>query len=102
MIQLNFKHKEMEKLYRDENYHDRRLPPNLRKSYVKKCFILETLATIQDLNKYKGLNFELYEEHYSIRINQQWRIEFDYDTLGNITIIEIIDANNHYQPNFNK
>lgn len=102
MIQLNFKHEAMEKLYRDENYHDRRLPANLRKSYVKKCFILETLATIQDLNQYRGLNFEKYEEHYSIRVNQQWRIEFDYDSLGNITIIEIIDATNHYKPNFNK
>ncbi len=81
MMQLNFKHEEMEKLYRDATYHDRRLPTNLRRSYVKKCFILETLATIQDLNQYKGLNFEKYKEHYSIRINKQWRIEFDYDAL---------------------
>lgn len=81
MMQLNFKYEEMEKLYRDATYHDRRLPTNLRRSCVKKCFILETLATIQDLNQYKGLNFEKYKEHYSIRINKQWRIEFDYDTL---------------------
>ena len=35
MNKLIFRHKEMELLYRDQNYHDRRLPENLRRSYAK-------------------------------------------------------------------
>ena len=35
MNKLLFRHKEMELLYRDQNYHDRRLPENLRRSYAK-------------------------------------------------------------------
>lgn len=102
MIQLRFKHQAMEKLYRDNSYHDPRLPNELRRSYIKKCFILETLNTISDLKHYTGLKFEHYQNYYSIRINKQRRITFDYDKHWNITIIEVIDATNHYKANFNR
>ena len=69
MNKLIFKHKEMELLYRDQDFHDRRLPPNLRRSYAKKCQILEATPSIKTLVSMKGLNFEPYEDHYSIRVN---------------------------------
>nr|DAK48318.1 MAG TPA: hypothetical protein [Caudoviricetes sp.]DAN25681.1 MAG TPA: hypothetical protein [Bacteriophage sp.] len=46
---LIFKHKEMEMLYRDQDFHDRRLPANLRRSYAKKCQILEDTPSIKNL-----------------------------------------------------
>jgi plasmid maintenance system killer protein len=102
MVKLKFKHESMELLYRDKDYQDRRLPNELRRAYIKKCFILETLENIQDLKNYRGLNFEHYKDHYSIRVNNQRRIEFDYDSYKNITIIEVLDITNHYKKNFNR
>lgn len=90
----------MEMLYRDQDYHDRRLPENLRRNYVKCCLTLETTPSIKNLTALTWLNFEHYEDHYSIRVNQQRRIEFDYSTSGEIIIFNIFDVNNHYKPNF--
>lgn len=75
---LIFKHEEMEKLYRDQDFFDARLPQNLRRSYAKKCQILEDTPSVKNLVALNGLNFEPYEDHYSIRVNKGWRIEFDY------------------------
>lgn len=100
MNKLIFKHKEMELLYRDQGFHDRRLPPNLRRSYAKKCQILEATPSIKTLVSMKGLNFEPYEDHYSIRVNAWWRIEFDYNQAWEIIIFNIFDVNNHYKKNF--
>lgn len=97
---LIWKVKAMEMLYRDQDYHDRRLPENLRRSYAKKCQILEDTPSIKNLVAQKWLNFEPYEEHYSIRVNDWWRIEFDYTHEGEIIIFNIFDVNNHYKKNF--
>lgn len=100
MNKLIFKHKEMELLYRDQDFHDRRLPENLRRSYAKKCQILEDTPSIKNLSALTGLNFEPYEWHYSIRVNKWWRIEFDYMQDWQIIIFNIYDVNNHYKKNF--
>ncbi|MDR2191178.1 MAG: type II toxin-antitoxin system RelE/ParE family toxin [Candidatus Peribacteria bacterium] len=100
MIQLIFKHKELEYLYRDEDYRHRKMSYEIQRSYVKKCRYLEHMNSIQELYDLKSLHYEKYKAYHSIRINQQWRIVFDVDNVGKITVIEIIDVNNHYQPNF--
>lgn len=76
---LFFKHKTMELLYKDQDYHDRRLPENLRRRYAKTCQLLEATPNIQTLRAIRGLKFEPYEDHYNIRVNKQRRIEFDYN-----------------------
>lgn len=76
------------------------MPPEIQRSYVKKCRYLEYAETIQELYELKSLHYEKYQENHSIRINDQWRIIFSVDNIWNITIIEILDANNHYKPNF--
>ena len=90
----------MELLYKDQNYHDRRLPENLRRSYAKWCLTWENTPSIKNLIAITWLKFEHYQDHYSIRINQQRRIEFDYTNSGDIIIFNIFDVNNHYHPNF--
>lgn len=97
---LIFKHEEMEKLYRDQDFFDSRLPQNLRRSYAKKCQILEDTPSIKNLAALNGLNFEPYEDHYSIRVNKGRRIEFDYAQDWKIIIFNIYDVNNHYKKNF--
>lgn len=99
-MKLEFRHTELELLYRDRNFFDRRLPENIRKSYVYKCFILEHSETPQDLYKIKSLHYEKYWKHHSVRLNQQRRLVFDIDSLWNVFVVEIIDVNNHYKKNF--
>ncbi len=62
--------------------------------------LLENTSNFNKLYTMTGLHYEKYKDHHSIRINQQRRIEFDVDKDGNITIIQIIDVNNHYKKNF--
>ncbi len=99
-MELTFKHKELEKLYREKGYTHRKMPHDIQSRYIKTCLRLEIADIPKDLYKIPSLNFEKYEDHYSVRITKQRRIEFDMDSVGNITIIEIRDANNHYKKNF--
>jgi Plasmid maintenance system killer protein len=100
MTKLLFKHKALELLYRDQDYHHKKMPSNIQRGYVKKCRILEYMESVQDLRKMKGLHYEKYEDHHSIKINEQRRIEFEIDGIGNVIIVKILDANNHYKKNF--
>lgn len=99
-MKLTFKCKELELLYRDREYRHRKMPYEIQKSYALKCDFLECAESLYDIYARTSLHFEKYEDHYSIRITQQWRIELDIDTVGNVTILNILDANNHYQKNF--
>ena len=94
-MKLTFKCKELELLYRDREYRHRKMPYSIQKSYAIEC-----AESLYDIYARTSLHFEKYEDHYSIRITQQWRIELDIDTVGNVTILNILDANNHYQKNF--
>ena len=100
LMKLTFKCKELELLYRDREYRHRKMPYEIQKSYALKCDFLECAESLHDIYARTSLHFEKYEDHYSIRITQQWRIELDIDTVGNVTILNILDANNHYQKNF--
>ncbi len=99
-MELRFKYKEMEKLYREAGYHHRKMPHNIHRRYTKTCQKLESATMPSDLYATKALNFEKYNDHYSVRITKQRRIEFDMDSTGNITILTLLDANNHYKKNF--
>ena len=100
VMKLKFKHKELELLYRDREYRNPKMPYEIQKWYAMKCDFLESSESIQDLYKRTSLHFEKYKDHHSIRITKQRRIEFEIDNVGNVTILNIIDANNHYKKNF--
>ena len=99
-MKLKFRCEELELLYRDRNYRHRKMPYSIQKSYAMKCDFLECAETLQDIYARTSFHFEKYQDHYSIRITQQWRIELDIDKVWNVTILNILDANNHYKKNF--
>ncbi len=63
------------------NYRHRKMPYSIQKSYAMKCDFLECAETLQDIYARTSFHFEKYQDHYSIRITQQWRIELDIDKV---------------------
>jgi Plasmid maintenance system killer protein len=88
---------------RDKNY---RFQPHIIKGYAKCVKILERARVIEDLFPFHGLNLELLKGNKkglsSIRINNQYRLEFmtktDKETDEQIiSICKLIDITNHYK-----
>jgi proteic killer suppression protein len=88
----SFACKETEKLFRRE--FSKRLPPNIQQTAYRKLKMLHRSSTIQDLrvppaNRLEALSGKRKGQH-SIRINQQWRICFEW-VDGHARNVEIVD-----------
>lgn len=72
----------------------RKIPSEITKNALKKLDILNAAASLDDLrrppgNRLEALKGEL-KGYYSIRINEQWRIIFQWDN-AHVSQVEIID-----------
>lgn len=87
-----FRDKETEKVFRREP--SRRLPAALLRQTQRKLVILDGAETLQDLRIPPGNRLEKLrgdrEGQYSIRINDQWRICFEWSE-GGADEVEIAD-----------
>jgi proteic killer suppression protein len=94
MIKI-FKSNETEKIF-NLNY-SRRLPASIQRTALRKLWMIDAAQTINDLRippanhleKLKGKR----HEQYSTRINEQWRICFEWHQ-GDAYEVEIIDYHN--------
>ena len=71
-----------------------RFSEDILKKYRDKINIIIEAITINDLSKIKSLNIEKYQQHWSARINDQYRIEFEYIKPDKIVILKI---SKHYE-----
>jgi Txe/YoeB family toxin of Txe-Axe toxin-antitoxin module len=62
--------------------------------YRKVITVMAETSTITMLSKFRGLNIEKYEGHWSARINDQFRVEFDFIKPDTIVILKI---SKHYE-----
>jgi len=88
----SFKDVEAEKIFRRER--SRRLPPDIQQVALRKLRMLNRAQTLQDLrvppaNRLERLSGDRAGQH-SIRINDQWRICFEWRD-GHAWQVEIID-----------
>ncbi|MBI1297291.1 type II toxin-antitoxin system RelE/ParE family toxin [bacterium] len=88
----NFKDREAEKIFGLER--SRRLPPNIQQVALRKLRMLHRAKSLQDLlvppaNHLERLSGDRAGQ-YSIRINNQWRICFEWDD-GEACNVEIVD-----------
>ena len=88
----SFKDKEAEKIFKRQR--SRRLPPEIQQVVLRKLRMLKRATTIQDLrvppaNRLERL-FRDRAAQYSIGINSQWRICFEWDD-GDAVNVEIVD-----------
>jgi len=89
---ISFRDKEAEKLFRREK--SRRLPGDIQTTARRKLEILNAASSLSDLrippsNRLEKLKGDR-RDKYSIRINDQWRICFDWDG-HDAAEVEIVD-----------
>lgn len=78
-----------------------RFQPQIVRKYVRVVNILDSVDKIADLYRYRSLHYEkLLGDKAgleSVRVNDQYRIEFKSSEQGAITICNIIELSNHYK-----
>lgn len=88
----SFKSKETEKIFNRER--SSKLPPDIQQIALRKLRMLNRSVTLQDLRVPPSNHLEKLTGdragQYSIRINAQWRICFEWRE-GNIYEVEIVD-----------
>jgi toxin HigB-1 len=88
----NFKDKETQKVF--ERRRSRKLPSDIQQVALRKLRMLNRAETLQDLrvplaNRLERLVGDR-EGQYSIRVNDQWRICFEWKD-GDVLDVEIVD-----------
>lgn len=88
----SFAAKETEKLFKRQR--SRKLPPDIQQVALRKLRMLNRAVTLNDLrvppaNRLEKLSGER-SGQYSIRINQQWRVCFEWRE-GDTYEVEIVD-----------
>jgi len=107
MIEIEFERKYLEDLYANGKTKDKkhRFQPAIIKKYIRVIDTLKANSCIEDLYRFKSLNYEKLigdkEGLESVRVNDQYRIEFKSRTEGEephaITICSIVELSNHYK-----
>ena len=98
-MQVKFGNKHLKELYTKGRSRKYKFQPYIAKKYALRIQQIEAADTIHDLWETASLNFEVYDDHYSVRINQQYRIEIEIEwenEEATIGIFTIIDVTNHY------
>ena len=89
---VSFADSETEKVF--NRAFSRKLPQNIQRSALRKLRMLHRAIDVNDLRSPPGNRLEQLagnrEGQYSIRVNQQWRICFEWDD-GNAYNVEIVD-----------
>jgi proteic killer suppression protein len=97
-LQVDFKNKHLVELYTTGRSRKYPLQSNVIRKFIEVVAILESADDIYDLWNEPSLKFERmkgYENRYSARLNQKWRLEMEIDwenqekTIGIILITEI-------------
>ena len=105
-MEIKFDETYLEELYHTGKTADKkyRFQPQIVKKYRKTIDILESVTGVEDLFRYNGLRYEVLhgdkEGLESVRVNDQYRIEFKTTKVVSetvITICNIVELSNHYQ-----
>ena len=102
---IKFEQEYLSELYYEGKSHDKkhRFQPQIVKKYIRIIDLMESLDATEDLYRFKALNYEKLvgdkQGRESVRVNEQYRIEFRSETVGSdrrITICNILELSNHY------
>ena len=105
-MEISFDKKYLQELYEvgkttDKKY---RFQPHIVAKYQKTVAILKSVSRVEDLFLYHGLRYENLkgnkERIESVRVNDQYRIEFTTTQVASetvLTICNILELSNHYK-----
>ena len=78
-----------------------RFQPDIVKKYVRVVNILDSVEKAADLFRYRSLRYEKLVDNKngleSVRVNDQYRVEFRTSEDEGITICSIEELSNHYK-----
>lgn len=102
-MEIKFEKDYLRELFYDGEAKDKqhRFQPQVVRKYIRVVNILESVNKPVDLFRYHSLHYEkLIGDKAgieSVRVNDQYRIEFKTTSEGEITICNITELSNHYK-----
>jgi len=105
-MEIKFDKEYLAELYYKGQSNDKkhRFQPQIVKKYQRCIDLLEASTNVETLYQYKAMNYEVLKGNKagisSIRVNDQYRIEFIttiIETETIITICNILELSNHYK-----
>ena len=106
IMEITFEEDYLRELYYEGKAHNKkyRFQPQIIKKYVRVIDLMASLNSTEDFYRYKALHYEVLvgdkKDRESVRVNDQYRIEFHSEVVGNekqITICNILELSNHYK-----
>ena len=91
---VKFDNEELFDLYKGDISGKQKYSHDIIKRFKDKVDIIYVAENINILAKIRGLNVEKYSGRWSVRINLQFRMEFDYIKPNTILILKI---SKHYE-----
>lgn len=99
-MEVEFENEDLVKIYQGGKL-PKGYQPSIVKAFLKTIKMLEAANKIEDLYKINSLNFEALKgnkkDFFSVRVNDQYRLELKYRIEEPITIISIYELSNHYR-----
>ncbi len=102
-MEITFEKEYLRELFYDGVTSDKhhRYQPDIVKRYIRVVNILDSVEKVTDLYRYRSLHYEkLIGDKAgleSVRVNDQYRIEFKSSADNDITICNLIELSNHYK-----
>jgi len=102
-MEITFEKDYLRELFFDGEANDKqhRYQPQIVRKYVRVVNILDSVDKPVDLFRYRSLHYEKLvgdkAGYESVRVNDQYRIEFKTSSKGEITICNITELSNHYK-----
>ena len=103
IMEITFEKEYLRELFYDGKASDKqhRYQPEIVRRYIRIVNILDSVDKPTDLFRYRSLHYEKLigdkEGLESVRVNDQYRIEFRTSSKGEITICNITELSNHYK-----
>ncbi|MCE5300773.1 MAG: type II toxin-antitoxin system RelE/ParE family toxin [Spirochaetia bacterium] len=88
-MKVLFADENLKRLYEEGKDNKHRYPTGIVDRYIRRIDYLRSAETFNDLYKLKSLKFEKIDNNnrYSMRINDQYRLEMTYETQKDGTIL---------------
>ena len=102
-MEIKFEKDYLRELFYDGVANDKqhRFQPDIVRRYVRVVNILDSVEKVVDLYRYRSLHYEKLQGDKkgteSVRVNDQYRIEFRSSEEEGITICNITELSNHYK-----
>jgi plasmid maintenance system killer protein len=93
-MDIEFSNQDLEDYFTGNYSGKQKFSEMILQAFRQKINLMENAQNLNELSRIRSLNIEKFEDHWSARINAQYRIEFDFEKPNSLWIIKI---SNHYE-----